>query len=95
MSRPLRIVFPCAIHHATLRGDRREPIFVDDGDRHALLAAVAQAMDRFNAAVLAYCMMGVRNAERAAHEAREFARQRRRSPSAIERHYDAGGGSRR
>ena len=70
MSRPLQIEFPGVIDHVTLRGDRREPIFVDDGDRHALLAAVAQAMDRFNAAVLAYCMMGVRDAERAAHEAR-------------------------
>ena len=58
MSRPLRIEFPCAIYHATLRGDWREPIFVDDGDRHALLAAVAETMDRFNAAVLAYCMVG-------------------------------------
>ena len=58
MSRPPRTEFPCATYHATLRGDRREPIFVDDRDRHALLAAIAQAMDRFNAAVLAYSMMG-------------------------------------
>ena len=58
ISRPLRIECPCAIYHATLRGDRREPIFVDDGDRHALLAVDAQAMDRFNAAVLADCTMG-------------------------------------
>ena len=41
-----------------MRGDRREPIFVDDGDQQALLAAVVQVMDRFNAAVLAYCLMG-------------------------------------
>ena len=54
MSGPLRIKFPRAIYHVTLRGDRRELIFVDDGDRHALLTLVAQAMERCNAEVLAY-----------------------------------------
>ena len=58
MSRPLRIEFPGAIYHVTSRGDRREPIFVDDQDRHALLAVTGQAMDRFDAQVLAYCLMG-------------------------------------
>ena len=46
------------IDHATSRGDRREPIFVGDGDRHALLAVLAETMNRFNAALLAYCLMG-------------------------------------
>jgi putative transposase len=54
MSRPLRIEFPGAVHHLTSRGDWHEPIFVDDADRHALLAVLAQAMDRFNAELLAY-----------------------------------------
>ena len=58
MSRLLRIESPGAIYHVTSRGDRRELTFVDDGDRHALLTLVAQAMDRFNAEVLACCMMG-------------------------------------
>ena len=58
MSRPLRIEFPGAIYHVTSRGDRREPIFVDDDDRRALLAVVGQAMVRFDAEVLAYCLMG-------------------------------------
>ena len=58
MSGPLRIKFPDAINHVTSRGDRRKPTFVDDGDRHALLTLVAQAMDRCNAEVLAYCLMG-------------------------------------
>ena len=60
MSRPLQIEFPGVIDHLTLRGDRREPIFVDDGDRHALLAVLAQAMNRCNAALLAYCMLALR-----------------------------------
>ena len=58
MSRPLRIEFPGAIYHVTSRGDRREPIFEDDADRQNLLEVLAQAMDRFDAEVLAYCLMG-------------------------------------
>ena len=58
MSRPLRIEFPGAVYHVTSRGDRREPIFVDNEDREALLAVVAQGMERFDAQVLAYCLMG-------------------------------------
>jgi REP element-mobilizing transposase RayT len=52
------IEFPGAVYHVTSRGDRREPIFVNDVDRHALLAVLAQATQRFDAQVLAYCLMG-------------------------------------
>jgi REP element-mobilizing transposase RayT len=58
MSRPLRIEFPGAIYHVTSRGDRREPIYRDDEDRALHLAILAQGMDRFDAQVLAYCLMG-------------------------------------
>jgi putative transposase len=58
MSRPLRIEFPGAVYHVTSRGDRREPIFIDDADRGALLSVVAQGMERFDAQMLAYCLMG-------------------------------------
>jgi putative transposase len=58
MARPLRIEFPGAVYHITSRGDRREPIFVDDEDRLALLDIVAQALSRFDAQMLAYCLMG-------------------------------------
>jgi putative transposase len=58
MSRPLRIEFPGAIYHVTSRGDRREPIYKDDDDRHAYLAVLAEALDRFDAQALAYCLMG-------------------------------------
>jgi putative transposase len=57
MSRPLRIEFEGAIYHVTSRGDRREPIYRDDVDRTAHLAVLAQAMARFDAQVLAYCLM--------------------------------------
>ena len=58
MARPLRIEFPGAIYHVTSRGDRSEAIFVDDDDRGALLDVVAQALSRFDAQMLAYCLMG-------------------------------------
>ena len=58
MARPLRIEFPGAVYHVTSRGDRREPIFVDDEDRLGLLGIVAQALSRFDAQMLAYCLMG-------------------------------------
>ena len=58
MARPLRIEFENALYHVTSRGDRREPIFLDDTDRVALLALLGQACERFDASVLAYCLMG-------------------------------------
>ena len=58
MTRPLRIEFPGAVYHVTSRGDRREAIYLDDTDRRTQLGVIAQAMDRFDAQVLAYCQMG-------------------------------------
>lgn len=58
MARQPRIEFPGAVYHVTSRSDRQEPIFEDDEDRHALLTLVAQAMERFDAQVLAYSLMG-------------------------------------
>lgn len=58
MSRPLRIEFPGAVYHVTSRGDRREPIFDDDADRLIFLGVLAHGLSRFDAQVLAYCLMG-------------------------------------
>ena len=57
MARPLRIEFEGAVYHVTARGDRHEFIIKDDEDRCALLNVVAEAMLRFDAEVLAYCLM--------------------------------------
>ena len=57
MARPLRIEFPGAVYHVTSRGDRREPIFDDDEDRLNLLSVVAHTMRRFDASLLAFCLM--------------------------------------
>ena len=58
MARPLRIEFPGAVYHVTSRGDRREAIYRDDDDRRAHLDVLALSLARFDAQVLAYCLMG-------------------------------------
>ena len=58
MTRPLRIEYPGAVYHVTSRGDRREPIAVDDEDRERFLAVLDQAFERFDAHAFAYCLMG-------------------------------------
>lgn len=58
MSRPLRIEFSDAVYHITSRGDRREPIYRDEEDRRRQLEILGHAMERFDAQVLAYCLMG-------------------------------------
>ena len=46
MSRPVRIEFPDALYHVTARGDRREAIFDDDGDRRMFLATLEQVITK-------------------------------------------------
>ena len=58
MARPLRIEFPGAVYHVTSRGDRKEDIFRIADDRRVFLDILGQAMERFDAQVLAYCLMG-------------------------------------
>ena len=58
MPRQPRIQFPGAIHHITVRGDRREKIFNDDSDRLAWLRMLTQVCERFGWRVHAFCQMG-------------------------------------
>ena len=57
MTRPLRIDFPGAVYHVTSRGNRRTAIFEDDTDASLFLKVLGEALQRFNAKVLAYCLM--------------------------------------
>ena len=43
MPRKLRVEYEGAIYHVMNRGDRREPIFVNDADRHLFLETLGQA----------------------------------------------------
>ena len=58
MPRSLRIEYPGAIYHVMNRGDRREPIFLDDVDQEKFLTTLAEACAKTDWQVHAYCLMG-------------------------------------
>jgi hypothetical protein len=45
MPRQLRIEYEGAIYHVMNRGDRREPIFLEDADRELFLKTLGEAGD--------------------------------------------------
>ncbi|WP_310384683.1 transposase [Roseateles sp.] len=53
----MRIEFAGATYHLTSRGDRRELIFEVDADAVRFLSVVAQGLERYDASLLAYCLM--------------------------------------
>lgn len=57
MARPLRIELAGGLYHVTSRGDRREDIYLDDGDRLGWLDTLAEVCSRFNWRCHAYCLM--------------------------------------
>ncbi|HZL00318.1 MAG TPA: transposase [Caulobacteraceae bacterium] len=57
MARLARIVVPECPHHVTARGNRREPIFFEDGDQEIYLDLLAEQMGRARVTVWAYCLM--------------------------------------
>ena len=57
MARPLRIEYPGTVYHLISRGNARQDIYFDDGDRLRFLKIVQQVMDRFNWLCHAYCLM--------------------------------------
>jgi REP element-mobilizing transposase RayT len=56
--RKLRVEYEGAIYHVMNRGDRREPIFVDDEDREKFIETLGQACGKTGWQVHAYCLMG-------------------------------------
>ena len=58
MARKHRIVFCGAIYHVLARGNRKQPIFVDDVDRRRFLVILAIALEKFGAECFTYCLMG-------------------------------------
>ncbi|MFA7239238.1 MAG: transposase [Sulfuricellaceae bacterium] len=57
MARQLRLEFPGAIYHITLRGNARNPIFLDDEDRRLLQGCLGEVVARFGWLCHAYCLM--------------------------------------
>ncbi len=58
MARPLRIEFPGALYHITVRGDRQEPICEDDQDRRYFQKLLGDVITQSNWICHAYCLMG-------------------------------------
>ena len=57
MARLARIVAPGCPHHVTARGNRREPIFFEDGDQNVYCDLLAEQMHKAEVEVWAYCLM--------------------------------------
>jgi putative transposase len=57
MARPLRLEFPGALYHITARGDRKEPIFLDDSDRLLFIDFLAKEVRQQRWILYAFCLM--------------------------------------
>lgn len=57
MARYARIIVPDAPHHVTQRGNRREPLFFEDGDQDVYRDLLAEQAAKYRVAVWAYCLM--------------------------------------
>ena len=57
MPRQSRIEFPDAIYHVMARGDRREPIVLDDLDRQRFLATLCDVCAKTGWRVFAWVLM--------------------------------------
>ncbi len=62
MPRKLRIQYAGAMYHIMSRGDRGEPIFLDDVDRHDFIKTLAEACQKTDWQVHAYCLLSHRQA---------------------------------
>ena len=57
MPRKLRVEYEGAIYHVMNRGDRREPILLDDEDRRLFLQTLQEACAKTGWQVHALCLM--------------------------------------
>ena len=57
MPRKLRLEYEDAIYHLMSRGDRREDIFLEDGDRRLFLQTLGETCKKTDWRVHAYCLM--------------------------------------
>lgn len=58
MPRKPRIEFPDAIYHVMSRGNRKEPVFLDDFDCQVFLKTLAETCGRTGWRIHAYVLMG-------------------------------------
>lgn len=59
MARKKREWYPGAIHHITVRGNRRNDIFRDEEDYVMYVTVLKESIERFNCKLLCYCLMTI------------------------------------
>ncbi|MEI6972266.1 MAG: transposase [bacterium] len=57
MARQLRVEYPGAIYHVTVRSNSGDDLFGDDGDRRCLLSRMEEAVERYQVRVYLFCFM--------------------------------------
>ncbi len=57
MARPVRLEYCGAVYHVLCRGDRGEPIFVEDADRELFLATLEEVCGRTGMLIHSYVLM--------------------------------------
>ncbi len=57
MPRIARVTVPGIPHHVTQRGNRRQPVFFNNGDRQSYLHILAEQSKRYGVTIWAYCLM--------------------------------------
>ncbi|MDD5678804.1 MAG: transposase [Kiritimatiellae bacterium] len=57
MARQLRIEYPGAIYHVTVRGNAQQNIFRDDKDRYLLYARLAESVGTYAIRLYLFCLM--------------------------------------
>lgn len=57
MARQLRIEYPGAIYHVTVRGNAQQNIFQDDKDRYLLYARLAESVGTYAVRLYLFCLM--------------------------------------
>jgi REP element-mobilizing transposase RayT len=54
MARPLRVAYPGAIYHVTIRGNNRRTLFVDDKDRERFPDRLGEYGEEYGTRMYAY-----------------------------------------
>lgn len=57
MTRPLRIEFPSALYHVASRGNNKQDIYRNDGDRELFLQVLKKTIERYGWLCHAYCLL--------------------------------------
>ncbi len=57
MARQIRIQYPGAIYHIMARGDRKEPIVINDGDRRAFVGTLGEMCERTGIRIYAFALL--------------------------------------